>query len=97
MVGPFIVMKLRCNHFSTGVLDNMQRSMNLVRSSQVLNEILLCWTSMATVNASCFASAVCNYDSIDKNLHGLASQLIRVSISFCARDPYILRFLIFAL
>lgn len=88
MVGPFVVTKLQCNHFSTGVLGNMRRSMNLARSSQVLDEILLYWTTMATVNAICFASAVRNYDSIDKNLHDLASQLIKVRISLCTRDSY---------
>lgn len=81
MVGPFLVMKLRDSHFSAGVLEKMRRSMNLARCSQVLNEILLCWTTMATANATCFASTVRDYDSIDRNLRDLASQLTRERIS----------------
>jgi len=83
MVGPFLVVKLRESHFSTGVLEKMRRSMNLSRCSQVLNEILLCWTTMATANATCFASTVRDYDSIDRKLHDLASRLTRERISFC--------------
>jgi hypothetical protein len=77
MIGPFLVMKLRDSHFSTGVLEKMRHSMNLAHCSQVLNEILLCWTTMATTNAMCFASVIRDYDLIDRNLHDLAAQLIK--------------------
>ena len=89
MIGPFLVVELRDNHFSTGVLEKMLCSMNLVHYSQVLDEILLCWTMMATINAMCFASAVRDYILIDRNLHDLASQLTRECILYILEFPYL--------
>jgi hypothetical protein len=78
MIGPFIIHQLEDKDFPPKALKNIRLQMGLRSKAQVLDEILLCWTALASTSAMVFAAEMESYDSLDVAITSLAKQLIKV-------------------
>ena len=80
MVGAFVFLQLDETHLSNTALPKLMTRIGCKRSSQVLKEVIRCWTLMAQTNATCFASNMQrdDYDKMDLLIRRLAAQLLKV-------------------
>lgn len=61
----------------------MKNDMKLSRHTQVLKNILDCWTTMASANALCFSSHIEDYTEVDRKLYDLGLILVKVPVCCC--------------
>jgi hypothetical protein len=81
MVGPIIIYQLKEKDFSTKALKRMRLEMGLRSKAQVLDEILLCWTTLASASVVIFSAEI-NHDTLRTKILNLAKQLIKVCVGF---------------
>jgi hypothetical protein len=82
MVGPIIIYQLKEKDFSTKALKRMRLEMGLRSKAQVLDEILLCWTTLASASVVIFSAEI-DHDTLKTKILDLAKQLIKVCVMFC--------------
>ena len=80
MVGAFVLLQLDGTHISITALPKLVARTGCKRSSQVLKEVISCWTLMAQTNAACFVSNMQwdDYRKVDSIIRQLAAQLLKV-------------------
>lgn len=80
MVGTFIIQQFEESDFSAKVLSSMRQRIGIRSNAQVLDEILLCWTTLASTSTMIFASEVKSYDALSSAITELANQLLKVCV-----------------
>ena len=77
MIGPAIIYQLEEKDFSSKALKCMHLEMGLRSKAQVLDEILLCWTTLADASVVIFSAEI-NHGTLKTKVLDLAKQLIKV-------------------
>lgn len=93
MIGPCIIQQLQENDFSPRALKSTRLRMGVRSKAQVLDEILLCWTTLASTSAMIFASEVKSYDALGSAITNLARQLLKVQFDLIFLPLFAERFI----